>query len=162
MPDGSPCELREARDMADGGSAGAWPILGTVAGGILGAMFGGPSGAVMGAKLGSTAGSAISQTDSRPAGSQTSRVPAVTTTPPNLAAVPLSSPDGPIPVTEAASGGRVFGPSDGTGVDDQVPANLSAGEYVIPADVVARLGTLHFDKLLEKHHTPAEVQRAIA
>ena len=162
MPDGSPCELRDARDLAEGGSAGALPILGTVAGGILGAAFGGPSGAVMGAKLGNTAGSAISQAGSRPAGAQTSRAPAASPTPPLLAAVPLSSPDRPIPVTEAASGGRVFGPSDGTGIDDQVPANLSAGEYVIPADVVAKLGTMHFDKLLEKHHTPADVQRAIA
>lgn len=50
------------------------------------------------------------------------------------------------------------GPSDGSGIDDQVPAYLSKGEYVIPADVVAMLGTRHFDKLLEKYHTPAEQQ----
>lgn len=64
-----------------------------------------------------------------------------------------------------------YGPSDGTGIDDQVPATLmgpgnqpqnariSVGEYVIPADVHAKLGTAYFDRLLEKHHTPAAEQR---
>lgn len=51
------------------------------------------------------------------------------------------------------------GPTDGSGVDDQVPAMLSVGEYVIPADVVAAKGREFFDKLLEKYHTPAEEQR---
>lgn len=50
------------------------------------------------------------------------------------------------------------GPSDGSGIDDQVPAMLSRGEFVIPADVVEALGTQHFQKLLEKYHTPAEQQ----
>jgi hypothetical protein len=50
------------------------------------------------------------------------------------------------------------GPSDGSGIDDQVPAMLSVGEYVVPADVVAILGTRHFDKLKEKYHTPAAQQ----
>ena len=55
--------------------------------------------------------------------------------------------------------GVVVGPSDGTGVDDQVPAMLSAEEYVVPADVVRKKGTEFFDKLLEKYHVPAAVQR---
>lgn len=161
MPDGTPCRLREAVDLAEGGSV--WPLLGTAAGGIIGAMFGGPTGAVMGSKLGATAGSAISQSTSRPAAGTASRPPAAIPSSQRLAAEPFVNPNAPIPVTPAAaSGGRVFGPSDGSGVDDQVPANLSAGEYVIPSDVVAKLGTLHFDKLLEKHHTPADVQRAIS
>jgi hypothetical protein len=50
------------------------------------------------------------------------------------------------------------GPSDGSGIDDQVPAKLSVGEYVVPADVVAVLGTRYFDKLKEKYHTPAAEQ----
>ncbi len=50
------------------------------------------------------------------------------------------------------------GPSDGTGIDDQVPAMLSRGEFVIPADVVEALGTQHFQKLLDKYHTPAVEQ----
>lgn len=50
------------------------------------------------------------------------------------------------------------GPSDGSGIDDQVPARLSVGEFVIPADVVEKLGTQHFEKLLAKYHTPAEEQ----
>lgn len=51
------------------------------------------------------------------------------------------------------------GPSDGSGIDDQVHARLSVGEYVIPADVVQRKGVEFFDKLLEKYHTPAAQQR---
>ncbi len=55
--------------------------------------------------------------------------------------------------------GDVEGPGDGSGIDDQIPAMLSAGEYVIPADVVRAKGEEFFDKLLERYHTPAEVQR---
>lgn len=57
--------------------------------------------------------------------------------------------------------GDVTGPSDGSGVDDQIPAYLSDGEYVIPADVVQAKGEEFFDKLLEKFHMPANQQRAI-
>lgn len=49
---------------------------------------------------------------------------------------------------------------DGSGIDDSVPAYLSEGEYVIPADVVRRKGEEFFDKLIEKYHTPASQQRA--
>jgi hypothetical protein len=52
--------------------------------------------------------------------------------------------------------GTVRGP--GTETSDSIPAMLSKGEYVIPADVVRRKGVEFFDKLLEKHHTPAEIQ----
>jgi len=47
---------------------------------------------------------------------------------------------------------------DGSGVDDAIPAKLSEGEYVIPADVVRIKGEEFFDKLLEKYHTPAARQ----
>lgn len=53
--------------------------------------------------------------------------------------------------------GRVSGP--GGPVDDKVPAMLSNGEYVIPADVVKAKGVEYFDKLKAKYHTPAAVQR---
>ena len=53
--------------------------------------------------------------------------------------------------------GPVKGP--GTGISDSIDAKLSDGEYVIPADVVRQLGTKHFDKYVEKYHTPAHVQR---
>jgi hypothetical protein len=65
-----------------------------------------------------------------------------------------------------ADGGTVHGP--GTGVSDSVPAvntsngqqiKLSNGEFVIPADVVRAKGEEFFNKLLEKHHTPAAIQR---
>lgn len=52
------------------------------------------------------------------------------------------------------------GMGNGSGIDDNVPANLSDGEYVIPADVVRAKGEEFFDKLLEKYHTPAAQQRA--
>lgn len=51
------------------------------------------------------------------------------------------------------------GMGDGSGIDDTVPAMLSDGEYVIPADVVRKKGEEFFDKLLEKYHTPAAQQR---
>jgi len=50
------------------------------------------------------------------------------------------------------------GIGDGSGVDDAVPAQLSDGEYVIPADVVRKKGEEFFDKLVEKYHVPAEEQ----
>jgi hypothetical protein len=56
-----------------------------------------------------------------------------------------------------ANGGHVDGP--GGPVDDRVPAMLSHGEYVIPADVVQAKGVEFFDKLKEKYHTPAALQR---
>ena len=51
------------------------------------------------------------------------------------------------------------GPSDGTGIDDQVPAKVSVGEFIVPADVVHAKGKEFFDKLLERYHTPAQQQR---
>lgn len=53
------------------------------------------------------------------------------------------------------------GPVDGPGgpVDDKVPAMLSNGEYVIPADVVEKKGVKFFDEMVSKHHTPAAEQR---
>ena len=56
-----------------------------------------------------------------------------------------------------AGGGRVRGP--GGPVDDMVPAMLSNGEYVVPADVVEAKGVEFFDKLKAKYHTPAAQQR---
>jgi hypothetical protein len=55
------------------------------------------------------------------------------------------------------SDGAIKGP--GTGISDSIPAMLSDGEYVIPADVVKRKGVEFFDKLLEKHHMPAAEQK---
>lgn len=53
-----------------------------------------------------------------------------------------------------ADGGEVNGP--GTGTSDSIPARLSDGEYVVPADVVRAKGTEFFDKLLDKHHKPVK------
>lgn len=64
-------------------------------------------------------------------------------------------------------GGKVKGP--GTGTSDSVPAvngsngkpiRLSNGEYVIPADVVEKMGTEYFDKMLAKHHKPVNMRSA--
>lgn len=53
------------------------------------------------------------------------------------------------------------GPVSGPGgpVDDQVPALLSDGEYVLPADTVKKIGVKNLDKVVKKTHTPAHVQR---
>jgi hypothetical protein len=66
-------------------------------------------------------------------------------------------------------GGRIRGP--GNGISDDVPAvndntgqriQLSNGEYIIPADVVRKVGEDKFDSLIKKYHTPAAQQRARA
>lgn len=68
-----------------------------------------------------------------------------------------------------ADGGKIVGP--GTGTSDSIsavntsngePVHVSNGEYVVPADVVRTKGTEFFDKLLEKHHVPAAMQRRSA
>jgi hypothetical protein len=51
------------------------------------------------------------------------------------------------------------GPTDGSGIDDQVPAMLSVGEFIIPSDVVAAKGKEFFEKLVDRYHTPANQQR---
>lgn len=53
--------------------------------------------------------------------------------------------------------GDVSGP--GGPVDDKVPALLSDGEYVLPADTTKAIGKQNLDKIVAKTHTPAEVQR---
>jgi len=58
--------------------------------------------------------------------------------------------------TGYSRGGQVAGP--GTGTSDSIPARLSQGEYVIPADVVQSLGVRFFDELKNHFHTPAAVQ----
>jgi hypothetical protein len=54
-------------------------------------------------------------------------------------------------------GGKVSGP--GGPVDDKIPAMLSDGEYVLPADTVKAVGVKKLDKLVKKTHTPAAVQK---
>lgn len=53
------------------------------------------------------------------------------------------------------------GPVSGPGgpVDDKIPAMLSNGEYVLPADTVKKIGKGKLDKLVKETHTPAAVQR---
>jgi hypothetical protein len=63
-----------------------------------------------------------------------------------------------------ADGGKVHagaGPVSGPGgpVDDKIPAMLSDGEYVLPADTVKAIGKKKLDRLIAETHTPAAVQR---
>lgn len=63
-----------------------------------------------------------------------------------------------------ANGGRVHkgkGRVQGKGgpVDDKVPAMLSNGEYVLPADTAKKVGIKNLDKLVKDTHVPASVQR---
>jgi hypothetical protein len=53
-----------------------------------------------------------------------------------------------------AEGGEVEGP--GGPKDDAIPARLSDGEYIIPAEVVRAKGTEFFDKLVAKYNTTGE------
>lgn len=60
--------------------------------------------------------------------------------------------------TGYSSGGAVQG--KGTGTSDSVPARLSKGEYVLPADVTQAIGVRVLDELKNALHTPADVQNA--
>lgn len=53
-------------------------------------------------------------------------------------------------IADFVQGGPVSGP--GTPTSDSIPANLSDGEYVIPADVVAFLGEEAFNRLVDQTH----------
>lgn len=53
--------------------------------------------------------------------------------------------------------GAIKGP--GGPVDDKIPALLSDGEYVVPADTVHAIGKHTLDKIVKETHTPAAVQR---
>lgn len=61
----------------------------------------------------------------------------------------------------AAEGGPVLGP--GGPFDDAGAIAISDGEYVVPADVVRKLGTNYFDKMIEKEtgRPPPSVKEAI-
>lgn len=81
----------------------------------------------------------------------------------------IGADGGMVPTRRAlkmADGGGVThvgpGPVSGPGgpVDDKVPAMLSPGEYVLPADTTAKIGKKNLDKLVDDTHTPAVVQRA--
>lgn len=56
-----------------------------------------------------------------------------------------------------AGAGKVSGP--GGPVDDKIPAMLSNGEYILPADTVKKVGLRNLDRLVDETHTPASVQR---
>lgn len=64
-----------------------------------------------------------------------------------------------------ANGGAAFprkqGAVRGQGgpVDDKIPAMLSNGEYVLPADTTAAIGVDKLDKVVKQTHTPAAIQR---
>ena len=52
---------------------------------------------------------------------------------------------------KCAAGGKVTGP--GTSRSDSIPARLSAGEYVLPADTAKKVGYGNLDALKAKTHT---------
>lgn len=54
----------------------------------------------------------------------------------------------------AAEGGRARGALPVRQVRDKIPAYLSEGEYVIPADVVRSVGLEKLDKMVAKYHRP--------
>lgn len=51
-----------------------------------------------------------------------------------------------------ANGGHVRGP--GTGTSDSIPAKLSDGEFVLPADTVRKVGVRRLQDLVDMTHTP--------
>jgi hypothetical protein len=74
-------------------------------------------------------------------------------------------PAGAIPVTPGGNVPRQASPSGGRAVDD-VPANLTAGEFVVPKDAVSWFGEKHFQDLIakaqkEKSGAPAQPKSTI-
>lgn len=69
----------------------------------------------------------------------------------------IFSADGGDATRNAKKRGLVRGP--GGPVDDMIPAMLSDGEYVLPADTVKAIGKKKLDKVVKKTHTPAAIQR---
>lgn len=53
-----------------------------------------------------------------------------------------------------ANGGHVRGP--GTGTSDSIPAKLSDGEFVMPADTVRKVGVRRLQDLVDMTHTPVK------
>lgn len=53
-------------------------------------------------------------------------------------------------------GGHVRGP--GTGTSDSIPAMLSDGEFVLPADTVRKVGVRRLQDLLDKTHKPVKAK----
>jgi hypothetical protein len=162
--------------------------IGSIAGMAGGAMIGGPMGASLGASLGGAAGKAMGdgggaipgRYNSRPGMDATVRSDGWGGLPGSADGGQQKRPDygnpGVIPSRGvppqvgipgpwlAGNGGAPpgmvqQGPSDGSGIDDQIHAKISVGEYIIPADVVHAKGKEFFDMLLKKYHVPAQQQR---
>lgn len=53
--------------------------------------------------------------------------------------------------------GKVQGP--GSTTSDSIPIKVSQGEYILPADVVSMIGVEKLDKMVDKYHVPAAVQK---
>lgn len=68
------------------------------------------------------------------------------TTPAPAQGAPMSA--GQAPQMSMSKGGPL--PAKSENPDGSIPINAHEGEYVIPADVTRKLGTDHFDKLIEK------------
>lgn len=61
---------------------------------------------------------------------------------------------------KCATGGKVTGP--GTGRSDSIPANLSNGEYVLPADTARKVGYGNLDALKARTHTTPMQRKMMA
>ncbi len=70
----------------------------------------------------------------------------MTTPAPEQGGMPMSA--GQAPQMSMAKGGAL--PAKSKNPDGSIPINAHEGEYVIPADVVRRLGTDHLDKMIAK------------
>jgi len=61
---------------------------------------------------------------------------------------------------KCAAGGKVTGP--GTSRSDSIPARLSAGEYVLPADTAKKVGYGNLDALKARTHTTPMQRKMMA
>ena len=125
-----------------GGGSGWGSLLGLAAGTAAGAYFGGPAGAGAGSRLGSWLGGAATGGSSGNGGMR----------------FPIANSSGGFDQggwgngVNYAEGGPVpehASPTDGAAIDD-VPARLTAGEFVIPKDTLQWKGEEFFQKLIEQ------------
>jgi hypothetical protein len=116
-------------------SSGWGSLLGLVGGAAIGGMAGGPGGAVAGANIGKWFGG--------------SGADGANTLPTRVVG---GAGNRAVPTYEYAEGGAIpdiASPTGGSAIDD-VPARLTAGEFVVPKDVATWKGEEFFQKLIEQ------------
>ena len=143
-------QLAKEKLDQDGGDDTFGSVLGavgTIGGAVAGAYFGGPAGASVGSSLGGKLGSSIGSSVAAKGG----RIPGRRYE--AGGAIDTGAPQGYVPPEASPSGGEQV---------DDVPAMVSAGEFVIPKRTVDWLGDKFFQKLIMKTDQEIDQQTVAA